>query len=163
MQEINTSTATKNRYFSFDYFRAIDTIFVPNQHLQLMWSDHQKALMQAKIDARHYSRELIRDVFQATEHFPKNDPEHIAPQLRKKVLTVSSFLAHGTVKTSSDEQKEALLVVMSELREVLKFITIAHHLRYASDLEKHKVRTGITNLINSLDKLAILLGGFDKK
>ena len=128
-----------------------------------MFSDKQKEIMQAKIDARHYSRELIRDVFQATEHFPKADPERIAQQLRKKVLTVSSFLAHGTVKSDLDEQKEALLVVMSELREILKFITIAHHLGYASNLEKHKVRTGITNLINSLDKLSLLLGGFENK
>lgn len=128
-----------------------------------MFSDKQKEIMQAKIDARHYSRELIRDVFQATEHFPKNDPEQIATHLRKKVLTASSFLAHGTVKSDLDEQKEALLVVMSELRDILKFITIANHLGYASNIEKLKVRNGITNLINSLDKLSLLLGGFEKK
>ncbi|MCB9222998.1 MAG: four helix bundle protein [Crocinitomicaceae bacterium] len=128
-----------------------------------MRSEHQKEVMQAKIDARYYSRELIRDVFQATEHFPKNDPEFLAPQLRKKVLTVSSFLAHGTVKNDIEEQKEALVVVMHELREILKFITIAHHLRYASDLEKHKVRTGIINVITALDKLSLLLGGFEEK
>lgn len=128
-----------------------------------MFSDNQKAVMQAKIDARHYSRELIRDVFQVTERFPLNDPEHIAPQMRKKVLTVSSFLAHGTVKTDIEEQKEALLVVMSELREILKFITIANHLRYASDVDKVRVRNGIVNLINALDKLALLLGGFEDR
>jgi four helix bundle protein len=128
-----------------------------------MFSENQKAIMQAKIDARHFSRELIRDVFQATEHFPKTDPEQLAPQLRKKVLTTSSYLAHGTVKTSVEEQKEALLIVMSEMREILKLITIANHLGYASNLEKQKVRTGIANLINALDKLSLLLGGFDDK
>ncbi|MEO9532096.1 MAG: four helix bundle protein [Crocinitomicaceae bacterium] len=122
-----------------------------------------KEILQAKIDARHYSRELIRDVFQATEHFPKNDPERLASQLRKKVLSVSSFLAHGTVKHDQDEQKQDLLLVMAELREVLKYITIAHHLRYSTDLEKSKVRNSIANVINALDKLVIQLGGFETK
>jgi len=120
-----------------------------------------KEILQAKIDARHYSRELIRDVFQATEHFPKNDPDRIASQLRKKVLSASSFLAHGTVKHDVDEQKQDLLIVMGELREVLKFITIAHHLKYATDLEKSKVRASISNVINALDKLVLSLGGFE--
>jgi four helix bundle protein len=122
-----------------------------------------KEILLAKIDARHYSRELIRDVFQATEHFPKNDPEQLAALLRKKVLSASSFLAHGTVKHDRDEQKQDLLIVMGELREVLKLITIAHHLRYATDLEKSKVRNSIANVINALDKLVMQLGGFEAK
>ena len=120
-----------------------------------------KEILKAKIDARHFSRELIRDVFQATEHFPKNDPDQFASLLRKKVLSVSSFLAHGTVKHDRDEQKEDLLVVMGELRETLKLITIAHHLGYATDYEKAKVRQSISNVINALDKLVIQLGGFE--
>ncbi|MFT4600971.1 MAG: four helix bundle protein [Arenicella sp.] len=120
-----------------------------------------KEILQAKIDARHHSRELIKAVFQATEHFPKNDPERLASLLRKKVLSASSFLAHGTVKRNVDEQKQDLLIVMGELREVLKLITIAHHLRYATDLEKSKVRASIANVINSLDKLVLSLGGFE--
>lgn len=122
-----------------------------------------KEILLAKIDARHYSRELIRDVFQATEHFPKNDPEQLFAQLRKKVLGASSFLAHGTVKHDPEEQKQDLLIVMGELRDVLKLITIAHHLGYATDLEKSKVRNSIANVINALDKLVIQLGGFDAK
>ncbi len=122
-----------------------------------------KEILQAKIDARHHSRELIKAVFQATEHFPKQDPNQFASLLRKKVLAVSSFLAHGTVKHDKDEQKEDFLFVMSELRETLKLITIAHHLGYATDLEKSTVRHSIANLINSLDKLVISLGGFEQK
>jgi hypothetical protein len=72
-------------------------------------------------------------------------------------------LAHGTVKHDRDEQKQDLLIVMGELREVLKLITIAHHLRYATDLEKSKVRNSIANVINALDKLVMQLGGFEAK
>ena len=55
------------------------------------------------------------------------------------------------------------LTVMAELREVLKFITIAHHLNYCSDRQKLLVRAGITYVIDALDKLVLLLGGFEEK
>lgn len=120
-----------------------------------------KEILQAKIDVRYHSRELIKVVFQATETFPKNDTEGIGPALRKKALGISSFLSHGTVKSDKDEQKEDFLLVMAELREVLKLITIANHLGYCTDRQKVIVRMGISNVIDGLDKLVVLLGGFE--
>jgi len=122
-----------------------------------------KEIIQAKIDARYHSRELIRAIFQVTESFPSNDPDGFAPILRKKALGISSFLSHGTVKTNQDQQKDDFLTVMGELREVLKLITIAHHLGYATDRQKIITRAAIANVIDALDKLVILLGGFDTK
>ena len=122
-----------------------------------------KELIQSKIETRYHSRELIKAVFIATERFLKADAEQIGPLLRKKALGISSYLTHGTVKSNSDDQKEDFIVVMGELRELLKLITIAHHLGYATDNDKALVRLGISNLINALDKLVILLGGFEQK
>ncbi len=121
-----------------------------------------KDIIQAKIDVRYYSRELIRVVFQVTDFFPKNDPDGIGPELRKKVLAISSFLSHGTVKSNKEEQNEDFLTVMGELREVLKLITIAHHLRYCADGHKVAVRHAISAVIDALDKLVILMGGYQK-
>lgn len=117
-------------------------------------------IIQAKIDVRYHSRELIRVVFHVTDVFPKNDSDGIGPELRKKALAISSFLSHGTVKSDKEEQNEDFLTVMGELREVLKLITIAHHLRYCMDQHKAAVRQAIANVIDKLDKLVILLGGF---
>lgn len=123
-----------------------------------------KKILQAKIDVRYHSRELIKVIFMVTENFPKDDPDGIGPLLRKKVLGISSFLTHGTVKSDKEEQNEDFLVVMSELREVLKLITIANHLRFCGDKQKVVVRMGIANVIDHLDKLVMLTGGFtDKK
>ncbi len=119
-----------------------------------------KKILQAKIDVRYHSRELIKAVFMVTEDFPKNDPDGFAPLLRKKALGISSFLTHGTVKSDKEEQNEDFLVVMSELRELLKLITIAHHLKFCTDRHKAMVRLGIANVIDNLDKLVVLTGGF---
>ncbi|MBD3639338.1 MAG: four helix bundle protein [Crocinitomicaceae bacterium] len=121
-----------------------------------MWSDKQKKIMQLKIDARHYSRELIRDVFQTTDHFPKNDPEQLAAHLRKKALSASSLLSHGTTKTNFEEQNQDFLMVMQELREILKFVTIAYHLNLCNQQQKLLIRQSITNVINSLDDIVLL-------
>lgn len=122
-----------------------------------------KKLLQAKIEVRYHSRELIKVVFMVTEDFPKNDPDGFGPLLRKKVLGISSFLTHGTVKSDKEEQNEDFLVVMSELREVLKLVTIANHLRFCTDRHKAIVRLGIANVIDHLDKLVVLTGGFNDK
>ncbi|WP_027419875.1 four helix bundle protein [Crocinitomix catalasitica] len=122
-----------------------------------------KALLQSKIETRYHSRELIKAVFIATENFLKADQEQFGPLLRKKALGISSYLTHGTVKSNVEEQKEDFIIVMGELRELLKLITIANHLGYTSDKDKAIVRLGISTLINSLDKLVILLGGFEPK
>ncbi|MEX1001780.1 MAG: four helix bundle protein [Crocinitomicaceae bacterium] len=111
--------------------------------------------MQAKIDARHHSRELIKYVFQTTDHFPKGDPEQLRPQLRKKALEISSFLSHGTSKSDQEEQNQNFMIVMEELREVLKLITIANHLGYANPQQKLLIRTAISNVINALDNIVI--------
>lgn len=121
-----------------------------------MWADRQKAIMQAKIDVRHHSRELIREVFQTTEHFPLTDPDQLSVHLRKKALGVSSMISHGTTKSDFEEQNQEFLLVMAELREILKFITISVHLGFARQEQKIAVRQAITNVINALDTLVLL-------
>lgn len=124
--------------------------------------NHLKQITQAKIDVRFYSRALIKIVFMVTDVFPENDTEGLSPLMRKKALGISSFLTHGTVKTDLDEQKQDFLTVMGELRDLLKLATIAQHLKYCSSSHLNDVRAGISNVIDRLDKLVILLGGFEK-
>lgn len=121
-----------------------------------MWADKVKAIMQAKIDVRHHSRELIREVFQTTEHFPLTDPDQLSVHLRKKALGVSSMISHGTTRSDFEEQNQEFLIVMGELREILKFITISVHLGYARPEQKTAIRKSITDVINALDTLVLL-------
>ena len=122
-----------------------------------------KDILQAKINVRFHSRELIRVVFQVTDAFEKVDTEGIGQVLRKKVLSISSFLSHGTVKSDREEQNDDFLTVMGELREVLKLITIANHLGLCSYGHKIRVRSSIAQVIDGLEKLTILLGWFETK
>ncbi len=120
-----------------------------------------KDITAAKIEARKHSRDLIQAVFMVTEHFPKNDPDQLSLMLRKKVLSISSFLSHATVESDKDEQGNNFIVVMTELREVLKMIKLARHKSYLGDKHEALIRVSISNVITRLDKLVKLLGSFD--
>ena len=119
-------------------------------------------ISKAKLDVRQCSRDLIKVIFEITKFFPKSDPHHMSAELRKKVLSTSSYISHGTVESDIEEQGEKFLYVMGELREILKFVTVAHHLKYMSDAQKSLIRLAISDTINSLDNLVKLLGNFNQ-
>ena len=122
---------------------------------------HLQDITKAKIEVRQYSRELIETIFKVTEYFPKQDPEKLGLMLRKKVLGISSFLSHGTSQNDKDEQGNQFIVVMTELRELLKLTVLAKQLKYITDQMEALIRMAISKVIVQLDKLVKLLGNFD--
>ena len=119
-------------------------------------------LLQAKTIVRKRSRDLIAVTFKLTEIFPVKDPEDIRVSLRKKALSISSFVSHGTAQTEKKDQADNFLAVMHELRESLKLANQAYQLRYFSDKHLAYFRLSISDVITSLDKVTKLLGCFDK-
>lgn len=118
-------------------------------------------LTQAKAIVRKRSRDLIEVVFKLTEAFPLHDPEDLRVALRKKTLSISSFISHGTAQNYKKDQADQFLAVMSELREVLKMIKLAHEKKYLSDKLIAYIRMSISDVITSLDSVTKLLGCFD--
>ena len=128
-------------------------------YLSKMGVSHE--VTRAKVEARKYSRELIQTIFMVTEIFPKNDPENLTVLLRKKALSISSFLSHGTVQSDKDEQGGNFIVVMTELRALLRMTVQARQLGYMNDKHEALVRLSISDVITRLDQLVKLLGSFD--
>ena len=121
----------------------------------------QNDVTKTKIDVRKSSRDLIQVIFKVTEIFPSQDPEALKLELRKKALSISSFISHGTAQAEKAEQKDYFIAVMTELRELLKLIDRAKSLNYTTEKRYVFVRLSISNVITSLDKLVKMLGVFD--
>lgn len=119
-------------------------------------------LGQSKILVRKQTRNLIEVTFKLTEIFPPNDPEELRLVMRKKALSISSFVSHGTVQTEKEEQASHFLGVMHELRELLKTANTARQLNYFSDKHLAYFRLAISDVITSLDAVTKLLGCFDE-
>lgn len=118
-------------------------------------------VLQAKTLVRKRSRDLIEVIFKLTEVFPPQDPENLKVELRKKALSISSFISHGTAQTDKKEQADHFLAVMSELREMLKITNQAHSQSFLSDKLLAYIRMSISDVITSLDSVTKLLGCFD--
>ncbi|MFK8037975.1 MAG: four helix bundle protein [Crocinitomicaceae bacterium] len=118
-------------------------------------------LLQAKTLVRKKSRDLIEVIFKLTEIFPQNDLDDLRVELRKKSLSISSFISHGTAQTEKKDQADHFLAVMSELREMLKLTNLAYQKKYLSDKLLAYIRMSISDVITSLDRTTKLLGCFD--
>ncbi len=118
-------------------------------------------IIRAKLDVRIRSKDLIKCIFEISALFPENDPHNFRVEARKKVLSISSNLSHATVRSDKAEQGEGFLYVMSELKEVLKIISLTHHFKFINDRQKQYARLAISNTIIALDELVKLLGSFD--
>lgn len=118
-------------------------------------------LLQAKTLVRKSSRDLIEVMFKVTELFPPNDPDDLRLEMRKKALSISSFVSHGTSQVEKKKQADNFLAVMHELREELKLANTAHQKQYYSDKHLAFVRLSISDVIQALDKVTKLLGCFE--
>ncbi|MFK8046557.1 MAG: four helix bundle protein [Crocinitomicaceae bacterium] len=118
-------------------------------------------LIQSKTLVRKSTRDLIEVVFKVSDLFPENDKENYRVVMRKKALSISSFVSHGTAQTEKKDQADHFLAVMHELRELLKLANETFESRFITDKYLAYLRLSISNVINALDKVTKLLGCFE--
>lgn len=119
----------------------------------------QKEIQICKIEVRSLSLALVKTVYEHTRHFPANDELFLAPTLRKTVMNMSTNLTKGTTMNDLEEEHEYYMIVMGQLREILKQITVAAHLKFLTVAEKAFIRKSISDLIAKLDRIVILQNG----
>ncbi|MFD1551692.1 hypothetical protein DNU06_02680 [Putridiphycobacter roseus] len=111
----------------------------------------------AKTNARKLSREMIKTVFLITEQVPPNE---FKTNLRKKVLEISSSIAHATVQVVKEVQAAHYVAIMGEIRALLHLINEGKEHGFVSDHGFVLVRVSISDLICSLDYLTKWIGCF---
>ncbi len=119
-------------------------------------------LLQAKTIVRKQSRNLIQVIFKVTELFPSTDTDNLLLEMRKKALSISSFISHGTVQTEKKDQADNFLAVMHELRELLKLTNTAYEKKYFNAKRLAFLRLSISDVITALDNVSKLLGSFEE-
>jgi len=118
-------------------------------------------LFQAKTLVRKSTRDLIEVVCKVSELFPAKDPDNYRVVMRKKALSISSFVSHGTAQTEKKDQADHFLAVMHELRELLKLANETFESRFITEKYLAYLRLSISDVINALDKVTKLLGCFE--
>lgn len=91
-----------------------------------------------KLDVFQTSTDLVSEICQLTELFPKSENFGLISRLRRASVSIPSNIAEGSARSSDAERRRFLQIARSSLVEVDTQIEIALKLRYISkdDIDK---------------------------
>ena len=81
--------------------------------------------------------ELVREIYQITSAFPKNEEYGLSSQMQRAAVSVPSNLAEGAARKGKNEFKQFLNIAQGSLNELDTQIELAHMLGYMAS-ERHR-------------------------
>ena len=99
------------------------------------------------------SIELAKQIYSITSNFPKEEIYGLTSQIRRAVVSISSNIAEGYVKSSSKEQIRFSEIAYGSLMEVLNQVIIAKEIGYISEANYLSIRQGIEEISRMLNAL----------
>ena len=108
-----------------------------------------------KLSTWKESRELVKEVYAITEHFPKHELFGLTSQMRRAASSISSNLSEGSGRYSPKDQAHFYQMAYSSNLELLNHFYTALDLNYIKKESFDNIRNQICSLsfkINSLRK-----------
>ncbi len=99
--------------------------------------------------------ELAILIYKITGNFPKDEIYGIVSQLRRSAISVSTNIAEGAGRNSTQEFIRFINISLGSLNEVESLIYVSLKLNYINE-------NNFNNIKNQIDKIGKLLGGFKK-
>lgn len=111
-----------------------------------------------KLEIWQLSRQLIYDVYQVSESFPKNERYGLESQLKRSAISVASNIAEGSTRTSPKDKRRFIEIAYGSSIELLNQLIISNDLNYlkTDQIEILRIQIGeLTNKINAFKKSII--------
>lgn len=99
------------------------------------------------------SIELAKQIYSTTSNFPKEEIYGLSSQIRRAVVSISSNIAEGYVKSSSKEQIRFSEIAYGSLMEVLNQVIIAKEIGYISEDNYINIRQNIEEISRMINAL----------
>ena len=106
-----------------------------------------------KLDVWKYAIELAKQVYKTTLAFPKEELYGLSSQIRRAVISISSNIAEGYVKSSIKEQIKFSEIAYGSLMEVLNQLIIAYEIGYITDEDYMSLRLRVEEISRMLNAL----------
>ena len=106
-----------------------------------------------KLDVWKYAIELAKQVYKTTLAFPKEELYGLYSQIRRAVISISSNIAEGYVKSSIKEQIKFSEIAYGSLMEVLNQLIIAYEIGYITDEDYMSLRLRVEEISRMLNAL----------
>ncbi len=116
-------------------------------------------MMHTELDVYKTSMLLVKEIYDLTSSFPKDEVWGLISQMKRAVVSIPSNIAEGCGRRSSKELSNFLNVAMGSLTELITQIDIAIMLGFITDKEKaqntiitaQKVKRQLVGLIKSVE------------
>ncbi|NLV16841.1 MAG: four helix bundle protein [Syntrophomonadaceae bacterium] len=96
---------------------------------------------------------LVKQVYEISSHYPKEELYGIAAQMRRAAVSIPSNIAEGAARDSSTEFARFLIIARGSLSELETQIIIAQELGYYHD----------NTVLGQIEKVFALIGGLIRK
>jgi four helix bundle protein len=91
------------------------------------------------LDVWKQSRLLVKNVYQLSKSFPKEEQFGLTNQLRRAAISVPSNIAEGSGRNHSKDSIQFFFIARGSLYEIETQLIIAFDLEYISDSQLHEV------------------------
>ncbi|MBL7741204.1 MAG: four helix bundle protein [Chitinophagaceae bacterium] len=116
-------------------------------------------LAHKNLDVYKISLDLVKEVYQLTQSFPREEQFVLVTQLRRAAISVCSNLAEGSARHSKPEKKRFYEISRSSLVEVDTQIELSMALEYLKKNETEKMESFLGSVFRMLSKM---IGNLDK-
>ena len=76
------------------------------------------------------AKELVKEIYLATESFPREETYGLTTQIRRSAVSVASNLAEGTSRSTQKDQFRFTVMAFSSLMEMINQLVISENLGF---------------------------------
>ncbi len=109
-----------------------------------------------RLEVWQKARNVVKLIYQETEEFPRTETFGLSNQMRRAAVSVASNIAEGSCRTSNKDKIRFYEISYGSLVELRVQATLAHDLKYISDVK-------LRNLIEEFDQVARMLSGLRRR
>jgi len=106
-----------------------------------------------KLNVYQAARELVKDIYEMSGRFPKEEKYALSDQMRRAVISIPSNIAEGTAKASPKEQFHFLEISYGSLMELMCQTEIALDLLYINTEQFERIESEIGTIYKMLSSM----------
>jgi len=106
-----------------------------------------------KLDVWKISVELVADIYELTENFPKTEVFGLSNQLRRAAVSITSNIGEGSARPTLPDRKKFYNTARSSLVEIDSQLEVAVRLKFTTYNELSKVDEKMNELFAKLTNL----------
>ena len=106
-----------------------------------------------KLDVWIISKDLVKEVYNITNSYPKNENFGLKSQIRRSAISVPTNLAEGSSRKTRKDQVHFTNISFSSLMELLNLFIISFELNYIDEVKYHSIRNKINEIARKLNGL----------